>query len=192
MEDLALARQEVVLDVEPVHGLQVTPQNRRRDQIGDISHLISALLDGMQHFKSHFKILLVLLVPLRDPRIEVPAVVIEARVRRDQLRDLLLRLLLQARETDDDIGHLHSGVVNVVLDVDRVTCRAQQSHEGVAENGVAQVPDVRRFVGIDAGVLDQNLAAHVGRAFALMIRQFQAALCHEPAPSPPRRASGAH
>jgi hypothetical protein len=27
MEDLALARQEVVLDVEPVHGFEVAPEN---------------------------------------------------------------------------------------------------------------------------------------------------------------------
>ena len=31
--------------------------------------------------------------------------------------------------------------------------------------------DVRRLVGIDAGVLDQNLAAHVGSAFTGMVRR---------------------
>ena len=40
---------------------------------------------------------------------------------------------------------------------------AQQPHERVAENGIAQVADVRRFVGIDAGVLDQNLARKLRR-----------------------------
>src|ERR1019366_1467422 len=34
---------------------------------------------------------------------------------------------------------------------------AQQADKGVPEDGVAQVADVRRLVGIDAGVLNQNL-----------------------------------
>ena len=50
---------------------------------------------------------------------------------------------------------------------------AQQPDEGIAENGIAQMPDVRRLVGIDAGVFDQNLAADVGRAFAIVARDFR-------------------
>ncbi len=46
---------------------------------------------------------------------------------------------------------------------------AQQAHEGIAEDGVAQMADVRGLVGIDAGVLDQNFAADVGCAFAGMV-----------------------
>ena len=34
---------------------------------------------------------------------------------------------------------------------------AQDAAEGVAENGVAQMADVRGFIGIDAGVLDHHL-----------------------------------
>ena len=49
-----------------------------------------------------------------------------------------------------------------------MTGGAQQANERVAQDGVAQVSNVRGFVGIDRGVLDQNLAADVGRAFAGM------------------------
>ncbi len=191
MKYFALTWQEVILDVETVHSLKVTPQNRRRDDIGDISHLIAALFDGMQYFKSRFKIFLVRLVPLRHARIEVPAVVVEARVRRDQFLDFLLRLRFQLRETDYHVGHLHPGVVNVVLDIDDVTGGAQQAHEGVAQNGVAQMPNMRGFVGIDAGVLDQNLAAHIGRAFARMAQNANNGF-DWPAPRPQRRASVGH
>ena len=45
---------------------------------------------------------------------------------------------------------------------------AQQANEGVAEDRVAQVADVRGLVGIDAGVLDEDLAADVGGSFAFM------------------------
>jgi hypothetical protein len=63
------------------------------------------------------------------------------------------------QEADHHIGHLHAGVVDVVLHVDFLPGGAQQADEGVAENGVAQVADVRGLVGIDAGVLDKRMQA---------------------------------
>src|ERR1019366_2068463 len=78
-KDLAFAREEVVLDVEAVHGLQMTAQYGRRDQFCDPSHVIATVLDGMQSFKSNFKILFVFFVPPRDPRVEVPTVIIKTR-----------------------------------------------------------------------------------------------------------------
>jgi hypothetical protein len=57
------------------------------------------------------------------------------------------------------IGHLHAGVIDVVLHFHALAARAQHTHEGVAQSGIAQMPDVRRFVGIDVGVLDDDLAA---------------------------------
>ena len=75
----------------------------------------------------------------------------------------------RSHETDDHVRNLHAGVVDVVLDVDGVSGSAQQADKGVAEDGVAQMADVRRLVGIDAGVLDQNLAAHVGGALRRVI-----------------------
>ena len=62
-------------------------------------------------------------------------------------------------EADHDIGHLHAGVVDVVLHLDAVAEGAQHAHERVAQRGVAQVADVRRLVGIDVGVLDDDLFA---------------------------------
>ena len=61
-------------------------------------------------------------------------------------------------ESDHHVGHLDAGVVDVVLNVDGVSGGAQQANESVAQDGVAQVPDMRGLVGIDAGVLDQDLA----------------------------------
>ena len=53
-------------------------------------------------------------------------------------------------EADDDIGEIHAGVVYVVLDIDFLAGGAKESDESVAEDGVAQVANVRGFVGIDA------------------------------------------
>ena len=52
-QDLALARQKIVFDVEPLHGLQVTAQHGGRDQFGDFGRLVAALLDGVQRIEAH-------------------------------------------------------------------------------------------------------------------------------------------
>ena len=61
-------------------------------------------------------------------------------------------------ETRHHVGHLHAGVVDVILNFHRPAAGAQHAHEGVAQHGVAQMADVRGFVGIDVGVLDDDLA----------------------------------
>ena len=66
------------------------------------------------------------------------------------------RLLFEMQESDHDVGHLHAGVVDVVLHIDLVAGGAQQADKRVAEDGVAQMADVRGLVGIDAGVLDER------------------------------------
>ncbi len=68
---------------------------------------------------------------------------------------------------------MHAGVVDVVLHIDHVPSRTQQADEGIAKNRVAQMTNVRGLVGINAGMLDQNLAADIGRAFARVARRAQ-------------------
>ena len=58
-------------------------------------------------------------------------------------------------KSDDNVRDLDAGVVDVVLHIDLLPCGAQQPDEGVAEDGVAQVADVRGLVGVDGGVLYQ-------------------------------------
>ena len=60
-------------------------------------------------------------------------------------------------QADHNISDLDAGVVDVVLHVDPLPGGAQQAHKGVAQDGVAQVTDVRSLVGVDAGVLDQGM-----------------------------------
>ena len=57
-------------------------------------------------------------------------------------------------EPDNYIRYLNAGVVNVVLNFHPFTSSLENSYKGVAQNGIAYVTDVRRFVGIDAGVFD--------------------------------------
>ena len=62
------------------------------------------------------------------------------------------------QESDDYVRNLHARVVDVVLHVDFPAGEFQQTNERVSEDRIAQMADVRGFVGIDAGVFDQNLA----------------------------------
>jgi len=62
------------------------------------------------------------------------------------------------QESNHHIGNLRSRVVDVILDVHFPARQAQQPDKRVAQNGVTQMPDMRRLVGIDAGMLDQHFA----------------------------------
>ncbi len=59
-------------------------------------------------------------------------------------------------EACDYVGHLHAGIIDVVLDLDGTVGGAKHADERVAEHRIAEVTDVRGFVGIDVGVLDDN------------------------------------
>ena len=60
-------------------------------------------------------------------------------------------------EADHHVRDLHAGVVDVVLHFHAAARAPQQAHERVAQRGIAQMPDVRGFIGIDVGVLDNAL-----------------------------------
>src|SRR5690348_16573771 len=48
MEDFAFAREEVVLDIQPIHRFKMTAENCGRNQLGDDSSFVAALLDFME------------------------------------------------------------------------------------------------------------------------------------------------
>ena len=73
--------------------------------------------------------------------------------------------MFEVMKADDDVGHLHAGVIDVVLHLHALATRAHHAHECIAQRGVAQMPDMRRFIGVDVGVLDDDLAAGRGCGF---------------------------
>jgi hypothetical protein len=97
-----------------------------------------------------------ILVILRRARVEIPADVIEAR-RGDQRGHVGGRFLFEKMKPGHHVGNLHAGVVDVVLHFHAIARGAQHADEGVAQHRVAQMADVRGFVGIDVGVLDDVL-----------------------------------
>ncbi len=116
MEDFAFAREEIVFDVETIHGLEMAAQHGDGNEIGDGGGFVVSFLDGVEGLQTNLHILLVLGIPLRDSGVEVPAVVVEAGLA-DQLFDFFARLLFDIQKSHDHVGHLRAGVVDVVLDV---------------------------------------------------------------------------
>ena len=132
--------------------------NGGRDQASDGGQLPVAFLDGLQGLAAKRERLLVGLIELKDARVQVPAVVVETDRRvHDQPSHLFHAFPLHVNEANHHVRHLHARVVNVVLDFHVASPEAQQADKSVTQDGVAQMPDVRGFVGIDAGVLDEDL-----------------------------------
>ena len=77
VQNFAFARKEIVFDVEPVHGLEMSPQHRNRNHFRDGGGFRRAVFNGMQRLQTHLQILFVGLVPLRDSSVQIPAVIIE-------------------------------------------------------------------------------------------------------------------
>ena len=51
-EDLALAREEVVLNAEPLHGLEMALQHGGGDQVGDCRGLVAAMFERVERVQA--------------------------------------------------------------------------------------------------------------------------------------------
>ena len=79
VQNFALARQEIVLNVEAIHRFEMALKNRDRNQIRDRRGLIVSFLDRVQRLRARLLVRLVFFVPLRNARIEIPAHIIKPR-----------------------------------------------------------------------------------------------------------------
>ena len=66
MQNLALARQEVVFDVEAIHRFEMAAEDCGRDQLGDCCGFVATFLDFMQSLQPDLLVLGILFVPLRN------------------------------------------------------------------------------------------------------------------------------
>jgi len=138
----------------------VAGQNASRDVVG---HLVGFALARFQFVKRAGAQLMargVLLIKAADAGVKVPAVIIEFL---GYSFYIIERFLFKVFEADDHIGHLHAGVIYIVLGFHLFTCGAEQSDGCISEHGVAKVAYVGGLVGIDCGVLDYDFAAKTRR-----------------------------
>ena len=154
-EDVSFMCEQVVPDVEPRHRLQVGAHDALADERADLRGLVAAPLEIVERGRAKREPALVVVVPRGDTRIEVPAVVIEARGVGDA-SDVVDRSALDLAEPDDDVGDLDAGVVDVVLHLDRCAPKTEHPDERVSERRITQVANVRRLVRIDGRVFDDG------------------------------------
>ena len=125
---------------------------------GHLRDLAFAFFDGLQRLAAQIGgARRFLFKELRGFRVQVPAQIIKPWFVRE-FPHLFQRFLLHLAKRNHHVRHLHAGVINVVLHGNFVARVAQHPHHRVAQHRIAQVPDVRGLVGIDAGVLDDDPA----------------------------------
>ena len=135
----------------------MAPDDAIGDEGGDVGVLVAAMLDVVERLRPDLQASLVLAVPLGHARVEVPAVVIEARSVGDLL-DVCERHVLEDAKPDDDVGHLDAGVVDVVLDLDGMPLKRSTRTSVSPSAEFAEMPDVSGLVRVDGRVLDDGLA----------------------------------
>ena len=154
-QNVALVGEQVVLDVEPGHRLEMCPHDALDDDRPDRGGVVAAVLEILQRGSANRQTRAIALVPFGHARIQVPAVIVEPRGFSDA-PDVVERPVLDLAKPDDDVRYLHAGIVDVVLHLDRCLAEAEHPCERVAKRCVPQVADVRRLVGIDGRVLDDR------------------------------------
>ena len=182
MQNLAFARENVIVDVQPQHRFQMRANDGVGDDVRHFRDRARAGFNGVQRLTAPVQRLFVGRVIGRSSGVEIPAEIIEARPR-GQLGDLGGRLVLEVMKADHDVGYLHARVVDVVLHLDLLAERAQHADEGVAQRGVPQMADVGRLVRVDVGVLDDDLFGGRARRFHDGRRLPAASRRHKPARS---------
>jgi hypothetical protein len=150
------------------HRREVGGHDRLREHCGDARRLVSARLDRVEDLDTPASGALVLLVHLRDVRVDVPAEIRETFRMRGSIgqRFACGRAAnvfgrpdaLHVLQPGDDVRDLNTCVVQVVLDLDPVTQKSQRAGEHVAKRGISEVPDVCGLVGIDVRVLDDHVS----------------------------------
>src|ERR1700733_6956303 len=145
----------------------MTAEDGSGDEVGDFGCIVAALLDEVQSVEAQLLARGLFFggsfaVPMRGACVEVPAAEVDALAVAHKFSEERVdfggRFFLYMQEANHNVSDLDTGVVNVVLHVDFVAGRAEQAYKGVAENGVAQMADVRGLVGIDGGVLNEDVA----------------------------------
>ncbi len=130
---------------------------------GDKGGFVAACFDVMQRLQTNLPILLCL--PHTSARCghRDPSSNNQSAVARELL-DLGAGFFLQVQKADNDVRNLHAGIVDIVLYIHFPAGKTQQANEGVAQDGIAQVADMRGLVGINAGMLNQNLPGGLSAA----------------------------
>ena len=158
MKDLALTGKEFVRDADASHGLEMQTCDGVSNDLSDFGFFAAIFLNGFESTRAKFSgTRFVLSKIVGGFGVEIPTVVIKARLHGGHFHADGSKAL-HIEKADDDVRDLNPGVINVILDLNGVSGVAKDARHGVAKDGVAEMADVRGFVGIDACVLDDDFS----------------------------------
>ncbi len=176
LQDVAFSRQHVVTCADAIHRLEMVLNHPSRDVSGELGGLVTAFFHCLEARRAMLETFRIGFVPLGDLGVKIPRNVIEPlaafaqRGFRVALEHVVQTLAADVPEADDQVGDLDARVVDVVLHLDFPSEPLEETHQGVAEDGVAQMADVGRLVRVDVRVLDDDLAL-VPRRFRFRARE---------------------
>ena len=149
LQDVALPGEEVIIDAETPHNVQVVIHNLVGHLLGQFGYLIIPLFDEVEDLLLFCLQGWILVIELVDLGVEIPAEAVEG--------NSLGAFPLQVVEADDDIGHGSPGVVDVILHFYIIAQLSLQPGQGVPQAGIAQMSDVGGLVGVDVGMFNYYL-----------------------------------
>src|SRR5262249_9172995 len=143
VQDVALAGEQVIVNVDPRHGAQVAPHDRHRDEFRQAGRVVVAFLYFLKRRTAKRVLWILGFVERRHPCVDIPAVVIEFdRWVRDDPPDLFQCFSFDVFEADNDVRNLYTGIVDVVLNFDGASYGLQYPDERVADCRISQVSDM--------------------------------------------------
>lgn len=163
VQDLRFTRQQIVANTEPLHRVGDALDVARRDVIGELGGRVVAGFDQVQNLGAFGFEVFVGLIFLPNARVKIPAIVVERLARGIELSveglDRFEIAAFDVNEANDDVSHLNARVINVILHLDTLAVRRQDTLKRIAKHRIPDMPDVRGFVWIDGSVFDANLRA---------------------------------
>ena len=141
----------------------MTAHDRHRNQFGHTLGIRRAFFDFFQCLSAQRVFRILVLVEGSDFRVNVPAVIIELdRSVGNHPANVVKCLLLDVFQADDNIRNLNTGVIDIVLNFDFAPRGLEYPDKRVADRSISKMADMRRLVGIDIGVLDDDLLVIAG------------------------------
>jgi hypothetical protein len=133
----------------------MSPQDAARDGVGQPGFGIFAVFDFLEDPGLAFTAFRMGGQVRGYAGIKIPTIIIEFPG--DTVQFGGRRNSLEFHQPEDDVHHLDTGVVDIILDFDVLAPMPLATGQGVAETGVSEMPDVGRLVRIDVGVFDDDL-----------------------------------
>src|SRR5262249_36303154 len=142
MKDVALTRKQVVTDIDPAHRSKVVAHDRHRNKLCHARRVVITLFDFLQGLAAKMVLRILGFVKRSDASINIPAEVVEFdRLIGHHAPDVFQTFALDMFQANNDIGNLHTRVVDVILNFDCPSGRLQNAYERIADGGVPEMAD---------------------------------------------------